>query len=222
MDPLPAAGVALAGGFLSGSIPFAWIAVRLRKGIDLRTQGSGNVGATNAARFLGRGWFPVIFALDFAKGALPVLAAGAVLSGGGGEDMAWAPAAAGVGAILGHVFPPWLGFRGGKGVATGAGAAFGLAPLACAAGLAGFALAAGLFRFVSLGSAVGAIAGIAAHLLFPGDATAAERRPATVFLTVLCAFVLVKHVPNFRRIAAGTEPRIFAKPAAAGEAAREE
>src|SRR5258706_9449385 len=135
MDLAPGAAVAFAGGYLCGSVPFAWIFAKVLRGVDLRTVGSGNVGATNAARVLGRGWFFVVFGLDFAKGALPVLLAGMLLCSR--EAMAeslWIRTAAGTGAILGHSFPIWLRFRGGKGVATGAGVLLMLAPFALGAG----------------------------------------------------------------------------------------
>jgi glycerol-3-phosphate acyltransferase PlsY len=223
MDLAPSAGIAFVGGFLCGSIPFAWIVVRLRKGVDLRTVGSGNVGATNATRVLGRGWFPLLFALDFAKGAAPVLAANITHLAATRETMPWVDAAAGLGAVLGHMFPPWLGFRGGKGVATGAGALLPLAGQACLAGFVAFAVTAAIFRYVSLGSVVASVTALSVFLRFSGATPPGQRWPIAGFLALLCVVIVVKHLPNLRRIAAGTEPRIFGKqPAAAGEAAREE
>ncbi len=211
MDTLPAAGLAAGAGYILGSVPFSWLAVRLRTGKDLRTLGSGNVGATNAARALGRGWFPLLFALDFGKGALPVLFADPVFHPPSREVEAWVRVAAGMGAVLGHMFPFWLRFRGGKGVATGAGAVFGMAPGSCAAGLLAFLVAAAVSRFVSLGSVVGAAAAPAAFAFLSRGSPPAQRIPIGAFLLLLTGFVLVKHLPNLRRIAAGTEPRIFGK-----------
>jgi acyl-phosphate glycerol 3-phosphate acyltransferase len=220
MDPLPAAALAAAGGYLCGSIPFAYLAVRWRKGVDLRSLGSGNVGATNAARVLGNAWFPLLFALDFAKGAAPVLLAAVLL-----PQPRDAPAAslrvqsaAAAGAILGHLFPFALGFRGGKGVATGAGALVLIAPFACAAGAIAFAVVAGVSRFVSLGSVVAAIAAPALFLWFSRGEPADRLLPVALLVCGLGAVIVAKHVPNLRRIAAGTEPRIFGK----GEAPRGE
>jgi glycerol-3-phosphate acyltransferase PlsY len=197
MDLLPAAGIALAAGYLLGSIPFSWIAVKVRTGQDLRTVGSGNAGATNAARVLGRGWFVPLFLLDAGKGA-GAAALAPLLVGG-----PWIPVSAATGAILGHILCPWLGFRGGKAVATGAGALAVLSPLSALGGLLGFGLAAGIGRFVSLGSVVAALAVVATQSLATEDGT-----PVRVFAVLLAVVVVLKHIPNLRRIAAGTEPRI--------------
>jgi len=211
MDPLPAAGLAAGAGYLCGSIPFSWAAVRLRAGKDLRTVGSGNVGATNASRVLGRAWFPVLFALDFAKGAVPVLLAG-MLCGHLHPlaDSLWIRCAAGAAAVLGHLFPLWLGFRGGKGVATGAGVVAVLAPGSFGAGVAVFLLVLAVSRFVSLASVAGAVA--AAAWLLPSHRTSpvGEILPVGLLLGALAAAVVLRHAPNLRRIAAGTEPRILA------------
>ncbi len=228
MDTPRAAGLAAAAGYLLGSIPFAWMVVRARAGVDLRTVGSGNVGATNASRVLGRAWFFAVFALDFGKGAAAVLVAEHLFRPGGpaGDAAAWVPPAGAAGALLGHMFPFALGFRGGKGVATGAGVVAPLAPLALAVGLAAFGATAAISRFVSLGSVVAALATTAAYVLLGGPPEG-PRLPAFVLLAVFAALVLVRHVPNFRRIAAGTEPRIGegappppAASAPAGEEAR--
>jgi len=201
MDPLPATGLALAAGYLLGSVPFAWVAVKARTGQDLRKSGSGNIGATNAARVLGKPWFVPLFLLDAAKGIGAVLLAASFGEGDG------ARVAGASGAILGHLFSPWLGFRGGKAVATGAGALAILTPLAVAGGFVGFGLVAAIWRYVSLGSVGAAIAVCTTHFLF-----ARRSPPVDVFVCVLAVVVVAKHVSNFRRIAAGTEPRIGGSP----------
>jgi glycerol-3-phosphate acyltransferase PlsY len=218
MDSLSAAGAAGAAGYLVGSIPFAWIAVRWRTGRDLRREGSGNVGATNASRILGRPWFLALFILDASKGAVAVLLGGALPTEG------WLPVlpalAGAVGAILGHLLPVWLGFRGGKAVATGAGALAILSPVAAAAGLLAFAATATIFRYVSLGSIVGAAAAAAAEWrMFTGTdyGDVWNRYAILAFVALLALVVILKHVPNLRRIAAGTEPRIGGDPADAKE-----
>ena len=224
MESLSAAGLAVAAGYLCGSLPFAWIAVKVRTGTDLRTTGSGNVGATNAARVLGKAWFPPLFALDAAKGAGAVLMAGG-LSGGVPGDPDWIRIAGAAGAILGHVFPCWIGFRGGKAVAAGAGAVLVLSPWAAAAGFAGFLLAAAGWRFVSIGSIAAAVGAAGAQGWVSRGTPAGDRLPVEGFLWLLALVVLLLHVPNLRRIAAGTEPRIFGKhasPAAGKEPARED
>jgi glycerol-3-phosphate acyltransferase PlsY len=213
MDLLPAAGFALGAGYLLGSIPFTWLLVRARKGIDLRTVGSGNVGATNASRVLGAGWFPLLFVLDFGKGLAPVLLAAPLLAPAAADE-GWVRTAAGLGAVLGHALPFALGFRGGKGVATGAGVVCGMAPLSSVVALAAFLATTGVSRYVSLGSVAGAIAVCASYPALSRGVPQEQRLPVGAFLLVLLAFVFVKHLPNLRRIAAGTEPRIFAGPAA--------
>lgn len=211
MDLLPAAGLAAGAGYLCGSTPFAWIAVRLRAGQDLRTVGSGNVGATNAARVLGRAWFPVLFALDFAKGAVPVLLAGMLTAQDFAKaDSLWIRCAAGAAAILGHLFPLWLGFRGGKGVATGAGVVAPLVPDALGVGVLVFLLVLALSRFVSLGSVLGAVAAAAWLFWSRRDSPGDPLLPVGLLLGALVAAVVLGHIPNLRRIAAGTEPRVFA------------
>jgi glycerol-3-phosphate acyltransferase PlsY len=215
MELLPASGIALAAGYLVGSIPFSWIAVKARTGQDLRTVGSGNAGATNASRVLGKGWFLPLFGLDAGKGAVTVALAGVfaaqVLGSGLSElelltDVNWIRVAAATGAILGHILCPWLGFKGGKAVATGAGALAVMSPHAALAGVVGFAVGAGTTWTVSMGS-------IAAALFAEGwefmlrDGTS-ENEPRKLFVMLLCIVVIVKHIPNLRRIAAGTEPRI--------------
>ena len=214
MGPAAAAGAAAAAGYLCGSVPFSWLVVRARTGTDLRRTGSGNVGATNAARVLGRRWFPALFALDAAKGAGAVLLAGAIAEACAAEaaGAAWVRAAGAIGAALGHAFPAWLGFRGGKAVATGAGAIVALSPIAAGVGLAAFVAVVAAFRFVSLGSIAAAVAAAAAGTWLDGrDRPGEERLPLAVFLWTLTAFVIVLHLSNLRRIAQGTEPRAFGR-----------
>ena len=126
--------VAAAAAFACGSIPFGPIVARAH-GIDLRTVGSGNIGATNVGRALGRGWGILVYVLDAAKGALPVMVAGSMANilGKQPEDMApgelWGWLSLPVAAVLGHMFSPWMGFKGGKGVATGSGAMLAVWPV---------------------------------------------------------------------------------------------
>lgn len=207
-------------GYAVGSVPFGVLIARSR-GVDLRKAGSGNVGATNVGRVLGRKWGYLCFLLDFAKGFLPALAAGLVLRGqpdfyegaapAGGYQAAWL--AAGCGAILGHVFSVWLRFRGGKGVATSLGAVVGVWPYLTLPGLA----ALGLWilvtltsRYVSLGSIVAAaafvplLAGFAAVL---GWGTAGLW-PFMAFGGAMAGLILLRHRANIRRLLAGRENRI--------------
>ncbi len=197
MDLLPASGLALAAGYLLGSIPFSWIAVKARTGKDLRAEGSGNAGATNASRVLGGGWFLPLLLLDAGKGAGAVALAPLL------DGDPWIPVSAATGAILGHVLCPWLGFRGGKAVATGAGALAVLSPFAALAGLVGFAVGAGTTGTVSMGSVAAALCALGWELVLLDTAT-----PRKCFVMLLGAVVVLKHIPNLRRFAAGTEPRI--------------
>ena len=140
--------IALVAAYLLGSIPFALIAGRLH-GVDLRTQGSGNLGATNVFRTLGRTAGVTVMVLDIAKGAAAVLLAEAL------TNNPW-PLAAGALAILGHVFPVWTRFKGGKGVAVGAGALIGLVPAASGIIVAIWLLTVLITRYVSVASIVAA------------------------------------------------------------------
>lgn len=200
--------------YLLGSIPFGYLLVRAFRGDDIRESGSGNIGATNVARSA-----PVLgvltLVLDAGKGALAVLAAVALLgyfesssfSGFHWQAPEHARPAAALAALLavaGHVFPPWLKFRGGKGVATGAGAFFVLVPKVILAALAIFLLVVAAFRYVALGSilAVLTVPLLAYVTRAPGSSPAA--------LGAMCAtsaLVIVRHRENLRRLFAGTEPR---------------
>lgn len=191
--PMP---LAVAIGYLAGSIPFAFLAGRLIAGIDIRRSGSGNVGATNVLRTSGVATAVCVMLLDMGKGA------GAVfwverLAGAGA-----APAAAGVAAVVGHIFPVWLRFRGGKGVATAAGVFSVLTPLAMAPVAAIFVLTVWLTRFVSLGSLVATVAlGPIALVLGAGAAVVSAAVAAALL-------ILFRHRSNIERLRAGTERRI--------------
>jgi len=185
----------LAIGATAGSVPFAWLLHRIATGRDLRHEGSGNPGATNLERSDGKAWAAAAFALDAGKGAAAVLLAARVAG-----EVACVPAA--LGAVLGHVFSPWLMGRGGKGVATAVGAYAVLAPAATAAAVAVFAVVVSATRFVSAGSVIGAAAlPFAVLLLGPGGRAAG----AAAAIALLIAW---RHRGNFARMRAGTEPRV--------------
>ena len=203
--PVPAAVAAvLVASYLAGSIPFAFLLTRWVRGVDVRTVGSGNVGATNASRVLGPRWFLVVFTLDALKGALPVL----LLAGAAGvadDALPHLRMGCGLAAILGHVFPVFLGFRGGKGVATGAGVLTALATLPALSALGVFFVALLAFRYVSLGSVIASAALPVLAWLYGTDVE------IVVFCGAVAALVIVLHRKNIARIAAGTEPRVFQK-----------
>lgn len=185
----------MAIGVLAGSIPFAWLIHRLVTGRDLRGEGSGNPGAANVLRSDGKAWGLAALLLDAGKGAAAVWIA-AVAAGEAGRI----PAA--LGAVVGHIVSPWLRGRGGKGVATAAGAYAVLAPAATAAAFAVFALVVAATRFVSLGSVLGAASlSVAVYFVGPGGRAAA----AAAVIGLLIAW---RHRGNFARMRAGTEPRV--------------
>jgi glycerol-3-phosphate acyltransferase PlsY len=187
--------------YLLGSIPFGYLIVRWRRGIDVRTTGSGATGATNVMRSVGIAGFVATFVLDFGKGLAAVLLASRLTA----NDPRWVAAAA-VAAIAGHIFPVWLGFRGGKGVATGVGVFLALAPMPMGAALIIFAALLAAFRYVSLGS-------IVATAAFPAIFYVLDHPPAALVLGSAAAAVLVigRHYQNIGRLLRGTEHRLGAK-----------
>jgi len=187
--------IALVVAYLLGSIPFAYIAGRLH-GIDLRTVGSGNLGATNVFRTLGRTVGITVMVLDIAKGTAAVLIAEWLVGG------SWWPIAAAALAIVGHVFPVWTGFKGGKGVAVGAGALIGLVPLASAALIVLWVLLVLVTRYVSVASIVCALAAAPLAWVFGAPWS------YVIFIALAALFVIVKHAGNIRRLLEGTETRI--------------
>jgi glycerol-3-phosphate acyltransferase PlsY len=185
----------LVAGYLLGSIPFAFLLARRLRGIDLRRTGSGNVGATNVMRIAGPGTAIAVVMLDVVKGAAVVLLAGRAAPG------VLAPAAAGVAAILGHIYPVWLRFRGGKGVATAFGVFGVLAPVGAVVCFVCFLGMVWVTRYVSLGSVVATAAlGPIAYLT---DAPA----PVVVAALMTSALVIDRHRANLARVQAGTESR---------------
>ena len=187
--------IAVAFGYLAGSVPFAYLLAR-RRGVDLRRTGSGNVGAANVLRTSGVSNAVLAMCLDAAKGALVVLLAQR-LSGGPAT-----PVAGGLAAVVGHIYPVWIGFRGGKGVATAAGVFVVLAPLAVAIAGGVFALATWLTRYISVGSVTGAVT-------LAVTAAAADAPAAVAGGAVAAAVIVVhRHRGNLARLLAGTERRV--------------
>ncbi len=211
---------AIVVAYFIGSIPCAHIIAKLH-GKDVRTVGSGNVGATNLARACGRKWGYTCFALDVLKGFLPTIAAKAValklLEGqqttiGPGFLALWM--AVGVATIVGHIFPIYLKFKGGKGVATSFGMALGLWPYLTVSALVAllvwvaFVL---LWRYVSLASIAAAAAfpvTLAAAIAIEGNWTLATLWPIMVAATVIPILVIFLHRSNIKRLLAGTESKI--------------
>jgi len=204
-------------GYLVGSVPFGFLIARA-KGVDIQQVGSGNIGATNVLRILGKEWGLLTFALDFLKGLLPVLLIGWVLQRTTASDLTVSVAqiCAGVAAILGHSFSCFLNFTGGKGVATGAGMMVGLAPLLALLAFLVWVLVLALKRMVSLASICAALAiGLGAWLpWFRPRSNPAGADPGSAGLilaiafTMLAALVVFRHRGNICRILAGTEHKI--------------
>ena len=201
MTVILAIATALAGYFV-GAVPFGYLVARWR-GVDIFAHGSGNIGATNVGRVLGRGFGIVVFALDFAKGALPTAAGLALGAAFEVNPPALLGVAAGLGAFVGHLYPVYLHFRGGKGVATGAGIIAVLVPATAALALLTWAAVLAATRYVSLASVVAAAAVCGLRLGF----TAGPWDEANVVVTAFClsgaALVVVRHHGNLRRLNRG-------------------
>jgi glycerol-3-phosphate acyltransferase PlsY len=184
--------------YLSGSVPYGLLLTRAFTGVDVRTVGSGNIGATNAARAGGRGLGGLVLALDVLKAVLPILLARALLQGAPTAD-AWVTAVAAA-AFAGHVYPVWLRFKGGKGVATGLGIFAVLAPWAALGGAATFAVVYGATRTSSLGSLAGTAVCAAAAFITSAPGS------LTPWAGLFIALVIVwRHRENLRRLARGEE-----------------
>ncbi|MGE5360433.1 MAG: glycerol-3-phosphate 1-O-acyltransferase PlsY [Bacteroidales bacterium] len=187
--------LAFAFGYLCGSIPFAFLLPRHTRGVDLRRAGSGNLGAANVMRTAGPALAFMVLALDAAKGGAAVLLANRL------APPLFAPAVAGVAAVLGHAYPVWMRFRGGKGVATMFGVFVVLAPAAAALCVGVFLVTLWSTKYVSLGSVMSAAALSPVAYLW--------RAPAHVVIAAAAVAVIVveRHRANIARLQAGTERR---------------
>jgi acyl phosphate:glycerol-3-phosphate acyltransferase len=203
--------IVVIGSYLLGSIPFGYLAGQIA-GIDIRKCGSGNVGATNVIRTLGKGYGYPVFVADFLKGLVAVkaslLIATRVQPEWNSPEMFGILAA--ISSVIGHSFPLWLRFKGGKGVATSAGALFGLAPVAALVGAAIWTLTFWLTRYVSVASIA-----TSAALPFIILITTWLRQSAgkSLFYSSVClaAVVIWRHRSNLSRLRRGTEPRFTRK-----------
>jgi len=187
--------LAIVAAFLVGSVPTGVIVARF-KGVDLRKVGSGNIGATNVGRALGKKWALLVLLADASKGALPVLFLERLTTD------PWLPALAGLSAVLGQVFSVFLGGRGGKGVATSLGAGLALAPLPALACGGVFAILFALFRIASIGSLAALVCFPAFLWLFELDTL-----PRLTFAGVVAVVVIARHKDNLTRLLRGEEHR---------------
>jgi glycerol-3-phosphate acyltransferase PlsY len=203
--------VLLVGSYVLGSIPFGYLAGRLG-GIDIRNAGSGNVGATNVVRVLGKRYGYPVFALDFLKGFGAVKISMLIAPGRPPE---WnSPEIFGIlaalSSVLGHLYPPWLKFKGGKGVATSAGALLTLTPVATLIGVAIWIIVFWLTRYVSLASITAAVVLPIVILVFSSQ-DQNKGRPLVYASACVAAVVIWRHRSNLSRLIRGTEPRFTRK-----------
>jgi glycerol-3-phosphate acyltransferase PlsY len=187
----------LAIGYFAGSIPFGVLVTRWRTGKDVRAHGSGNIGATNVARVAGKALGAVVLVLDAAKAAIPVVLAQHFVPG---EPLLHA--AVGFAAFVGHVFPVWLKFQGGKGVASAAGALAVLLPWSAVAGFAVWILVLLIFRISSVGSLLGALVAVALAFFQPVPA------PYAWLSVVLTLAMVFTHRGNIQRLIKGGENKV--------------
>ena len=198
------------GSYMLGSIPWGFIIGRIY-GVDVRTVGSKNIGATNVTRTVGRIPGKICFVLDFLKGGLPVLAAKQVTAAADWQGAAdWVVIAVMLATIIGHIFPVFLQFKGGKGVSTAAGAIMALAPLPLCVALAVWVVVFFVSRYVSLASiSAAAVLPVVAWAFAMGDSdtSVAQSKWKLIFLTVVSVLAIVRHHSNIKRLLNGTENR---------------
>jgi len=209
--------ILVVSSYLLGSIPFGLI-IAAAYGKDLRSIGSGNIGATNLARALGRKWAYLCFCLDMLKGLLPMLAAGIFIGAANPTPTSvslWL--AVGCAAVLGHIFPIYVKFKGGKGVATSFGVALGLWPyytICAVIAIIVWTAVVLVWRYISLASmsasVVFPIVLILAIILIPSWHFA-ELWPLIIAATVISIMVILRHHENIKRLFAGTESKVFSK-----------
>jgi acyl-phosphate glycerol 3-phosphate acyltransferase len=205
MTDVPYLALVAIAAYLVGAVPFGYVVARA-KGVDILCHGSGNIGATNVGRILGRRYGILVFLLDFAKGALPTAVAGALAPAGLPSE--WPQVTAGVAAFLGHLFPVYLKFRGGKGVATGAGVVAVLAPGPTAGAALAWLTVVAATRYVSLASLVAAAVLCVLRFAFTPDPLTGPRGVVTAFCVIAAVLVALRHRANIGRLLHGNENRL--------------
>ena len=195
--------IAIAAGYLIGSIPCGILAGKANN-VDIRKHGSGNIGATNVRRVLGKQWSVFCFVCDFAKGFVPVMVCLSFASG-------LVPALVALACIAGHVWPVYLRFKGGKGVATSAGAVIPLAPLAVLVAVIVWGALFGVTRIVSVASLAAAVVLPATGWILYATGNGRVALPAALLLLLIGALVIFRHRANIVRLARGQEHRVQSK-----------
>lgn len=214
----PAVWLVIVVAYLLGAIPFGLILARWVKGVDLRTIGSGNIGTTNATRAMGRRWGFVVFALDFLKGFLPVLLVLWFSGLDADNDREYLQVLVGTASVLGHCYPIYLGFKGGKGVATGCGAIVAIDwRIFVAGGL--------VWLLVRFATGYSGLASILMGITFPIAAACLgwnDHRSFVVGALLLMLLIVVRHRGNIQRMMRGTEPNARQKKLASAESMQHE
>lgn len=200
--------ITIALAYLCGSLPFGLLIARTVAGIDIRQQGSGNIGATNVSRVLGAKWGITALLLDALKGLLPVLLIPRFFAESGTGWFVLLQVLAGVATVVGHMFPVWLKFRGGKGVATSLGVVVVLTPFGSLAAFGGFALCMLASRIVALSSIVAALVfAVGQMFILQPNPFAVEKLPISAFSLAVPALIVVQHRSNIRRLMRGEEKK---------------
>ncbi len=204
-DPL-ALALPLIAAYLVGSIPFGLLVARLVKGVDIRQVGSGNIGATNVARSIGKPWGMAVLILDALKGLLPTLLFPAITLGSSDPNLKHVQVFCGLAAILGHMFPCWLRFRGGKGVATALGVVVVLVPIGSLTAAGVFVLSFAIWRIVSLSSIFAALSFAAFGMwnLWPTPFST-KTWSLAAFSLAIPLLIIARHRTNISRLLRGEE-----------------
>ena len=211
MNTTAAAVSAILAAYLAGSVPFGYLTARHIVGVDIRTLGSGNIGATNVAREIGPRWGLMVLVLDCAKGLLPTLLFPALVLDSQHVMYGHLQVGCGVAAVWGHVFPCWLKFRGGKGVATSLGVVMVLGPTALAAAAVVFLLNFLITRIVALGSVLAALTFAVCQMWELRPNPFSERNwSLAIFSLLVPLLIIVRHRSNIVRILHGREDRFDA------------
>ena len=198
--------------YLIGALPFGFITAKLVSGQDIRTLGSGNIGATNVSRVLGGKWGLIVLVLDACKGLLPVWGLPLLVMSTDNPNFLHLKVACGMATIVGHMFPCYLGFKGGKGVATSLGVVLMLGPWATLTAFFVFALTVVYYRYVSLSSILASLAfgGMQLYQLRPNPFSA-ETWSLAAFSLFIPALIILRHRTNIGSLMRGEEPRFKTK-----------